>query len=369
MTLTKLTVTHRQVTVTAHIRIENLHVARTIHRLERVIAVFRLGDEHVIAIVFPVPSLFPQRPIENLRRLDFLIAVFLIHATHVLLHLLPHCPAFWMPENQAGRFILKMKQIERTTEFAVIALFCLFQHVQIRILILFSSPGRAVDPLQHLVLGVATPIGAGQLHQLEHLELTSGRHVRTTAQVGEFTFGIERHILIGRNRLDDFRFIRFADRLEIRHGLVARQYLACDRLIFLCQFHHLLFNRLQSFRCKWLLVRKVVVKPVFDDRPDRHLRIGEQLLHGVSQQVGRRVTDHFQPVGVLIGHDRDVCVMLNQKRGIDNLAINFAGKRGFRKASADIGSHLRNRHRRVELTLRTIGKSDCNHFALHGGGL
>jgi hypothetical protein len=57
------------------------------------------------------------------------------------------------------------------------------------------NPGRAVDALQLLVAMVAAPVGAGQLHQLEHLQLAGRRHVRATAEVDEGTLAIKRHFL------------------------------------------------------------------------------------------------------------------------------------------------------------------------------
>src|SRR5450830_214458 len=167
-----------------------------------------------------------------------------------------------MPKNQARRLILKMEKIERTTELAVVAFFRLFQHVQVAFLIFLLDPGSTVYALQHLVLGVAPPVSTGQLHQFEDLELAGGRYVRAAAQVGETAFSVERHILILRNRRNDLRLVSITDRLEISHRLVARQYLARDRLILLGQLSHLFFDRAQIIRRKRALVGKVIVETV-----------------------------------------------------------------------------------------------------------
>ena len=45
------------------------------------------------------------------------------------------------------------------------------------------APSRTVNPLQHFVLGITAPVGAGHFHELEGLELRRARHVRTTTQV------------------------------------------------------------------------------------------------------------------------------------------------------------------------------------------
>jgi hypothetical protein len=89
-----------------------------------------------------------------------------------------------------------VEEVQLLAQLAVVALFRLFQHVQVLLLVFLLGPGGAVDTLQHFVLAVAAPVGAGQLHQLEYLQLAGGRHVRAAAQVGEVAFAVQRHILI-----------------------------------------------------------------------------------------------------------------------------------------------------------------------------
>jgi hypothetical protein len=105
---------------------------------------------------------------------------------------------------------------------AVVALLGLFQHVQVGVLVFLLGPGGAVDALQLFVAVVAAPVGAGHLHQLEDLQLAGGRHVRAAAQVGEIAFAIQRHLLVGRNGLDDSA-LYFRPTQEELDRLVARQ--------------------------------------------------------------------------------------------------------------------------------------------------
>jgi len=50
----------------------------------------------------------------------------------------------------------------------VIALFRFFKLEQIGIQIFFFRPSRAVNTLQHFVVGITTPISDRQLHQLKY---------------------------------------------------------------------------------------------------------------------------------------------------------------------------------------------------------
>ena len=82
-------------------------------------------------------SFFPERNIQYLGCFDLLVAVVAIHVTHVLLDLLPDCPALWVPKNQPRAFFLKMKQVKFATNFAMIAKFGLCKHMQMRVLVVF----------------------------------------------------------------------------------------------------------------------------------------------------------------------------------------------------------------------------------------
>ncbi|MNT23253.1 hypothetical protein D3C72_1586660 [compost metagenome] len=138
-------------------------------------------------------------------------------------------------------------------------------------------------------------------------------------------------------------------------------------LILLGQFRHFLFDRRQIFGRERTLVGEVIVKAVVDHGADGHLCIGEQFLDGIRQQVGRRVADHFQTIGILVRHDRQFRILLDQIGSIDQLAVDLAGQGSLGQAGTNIGRNLGHGDRAVELTGGTIGKSDCKHIDLHIG--
>src|SRR3546814_8395907 len=63
------------------------------------------------------------------------------------------------------------------SKLAMVAFFGLFKHGQIGVLLFLGGPCRTVNALKHLIVAVATPVGAGNLHQLEHLQFARGRHM------------------------------------------------------------------------------------------------------------------------------------------------------------------------------------------------
>ncbi len=56
---TEFAVAQRQVAIASEIRVEDLDVARAVHRLDREVALLRLGREHVLLVVLPVARAFP----------------------------------------------------------------------------------------------------------------------------------------------------------------------------------------------------------------------------------------------------------------------------------------------------------------------
>ena len=69
-----LGVAHRQVAVGPLLQPEQVAVAGAVHRLERHRAVLGLGDEHVLAVLAPVPGGLPQLGVVELRGLDLGVA-------------------------------------------------------------------------------------------------------------------------------------------------------------------------------------------------------------------------------------------------------------------------------------------------------
>jgi hypothetical protein len=267
-----------QITVAAQALVEDLDVAGAVHRLDRVVAVFGRRGEHVLGIVLPMAGALPERTIHDHRRLHFTVAVAAQHAPQVLFDFLPDRPSLGVPENHPRCFVLQMEEVELPAELAMVALLGLFEHVQIGFLVFLAHPGGAVDPLQLFVAMVAPPVGAGQLHQLEDLELAGRRHVRAAAEIDEITLAVERDLLALRDGVDQLGLVVLSDRLEESHRLVALPDFALDRQITPGKLGHPFLDRRQIIEREWTLVGKIVVEAIFDHRPDRYLRAGNSSL-------------------------------------------------------------------------------------------
>jgi hypothetical protein len=185
--------------------------------------------------------------------------------------------------------------------------------------------------------------------------------VRAAAKVLERPFGVQRHVLARRNAADDLGLVLLAHGEEVLHRLVARQHATRDRLVLRGKLRHALFDRLQVLRRERPLVGEVVIEAVLDHRTDRDLRVGEEILHRIGQQVRRRMADHVQAFRILGRQDREPGVLRHPVAGVHDLAVDLAGKGRLGQAGTDRGGDFGHRNRLRELALRAVGKRDVDH--------
>src|SRR5690242_5350432 len=126
MDLAELGDLHRQLAITAQTVLENLHMARTIHRLDGidpfVFLAFLRQKDHV-RISRNVSGELPERFVHQLWRIDFYIAGSGLPPANVVLKGLKERPSFGVPKHRAGRFFLEMEEIHLASDTPMIALF------------------------------------------------------------------------------------------------------------------------------------------------------------------------------------------------------------------------------------------------------
>ena len=306
----KLGHAQRQVPIAFQTLIIDLHMARAVHGLERVDGFFarvilvNFDDEHILLVFFPVTRRFPQFAVHNLRRIYLDIAARILLATHVILQLGVNPPAVGMPEHLTGGLFLHMEQVHFTTQFAVIALGGLFQHMQVLFQVIAVLEGHAIDALQHRVLAVAAPIGTRHIHQLERVtgHLAGMLEMRTTAQILPIPVPIHADglAIIG-DRMHQLDLVGFARFLIMGDGVGARPDLSAHNIAGIDDLFHLFLDRTQIFGCERLGAVKVIIPTVFDHRPDGHFRVRPQFLHRARHDMGGIMADQFQRLCV-IGH-------------------------------------------------------------------
>ena len=339
-------------------------MARAVHGLEGVVALFTLGGEHVVAVLVPVAGFLPQGLVQDLRALDFLVAVVTVDAAHVLLHLLPQRPALGVPEDGAGRVLVDVEQIQLLAKPAVVALFGFLHALDVGVQLFLVGPGGAVDALQLLVFRIAAPVGACQLGELEGLEKARVGHVRAAAHVHVFLVVVQAHRLLIRHVVYQAQLVVFAARFEDFDHLGARRHFLDDVVVLCDQLLHALLDGGHVFRREGALVGNVVIKAFLDHRADHHLGGGIELLDRMAHQVGAGVADDLHALFVPGGDDLHARVMPDQVASVHQAPIHLAGHRVFCQPSAYGGSYLGHRDRAGKFASGAVGKSDV-HCVCH----
>ena len=101
-----------------------------------------------------------------------------------------HDPAddrsFRVPKDKPRTDLVRhAEQVELPAQLAVVPFLDLLEDPQVLVELLFRREGDSVDPREHLVLRIATPVRPGGVHQVERAHPSRTRHVGTPAQVEE----------------------------------------------------------------------------------------------------------------------------------------------------------------------------------------
>ena len=220
--------------------------------------------------------------------------------------------------------------------------------LQIIVEVLLREERRPVNALQLRVLLVAQPVRAGNVEQLERLDLSRRRNVRPAAEVGELAGAVNRNLFIGLGELlDEMALHEVAFFFELGQPLVARQKLARIRKVLLHQFLHLLFDLLQILRRKRSRTIEIVEKSALGRRPVAELGLRKQLQHRRRQQMRGRMPVNLQRLGISIGQQAKVGIFLQRPGQVDEIAVGFGRQRRIRQPWTD---RLRNLERS-----RTLG--------------
>ena len=244
----------------------------------------------------------------------------------------------------------------------MIALLSLLELLQIGVKLFFLRERGRIDARQHRPRRVATPIGARDLHQLESFADLAGRgHVRPAAEIGPLALGIELHLLIGRNGVDQFDLERFAALLEQALRFFARDDPLRKRLVAGDDLAHALFDRREVFGRERLVTEEVVIEAVLDHRADGDLRSGPKRLHGFRENMRRVMADELERAGIIARDELELGVAVDRIGEVGKLAVanHRHGPLGERRGNG-FGDFEPGDARLIG-ALSAVGKGDVDH--------
>ena len=233
--------------------------------------------------------------------------------------------------GKPGCLLAHHEDVHFTADAAVVALFGLFEVMQVLVQIGLLEECRAVQTLQLLAVGVAAPIGPGKLHHLESADLAGGGNMRARAQVNKVAMAVDGDLLVG----------QVVDVLKLE-ALVGEDFLrpldgnhfAHEGLVLLHNLGHLLLDCREIVRRDVLGQLEIVEIAVVGSGTEGNLRPWEQLLYRFRHDMRAGMAHDGKSLGALIGNDLDGCAVGYRSGNIHQLAVNLAGKRSFSKTGA-----------------------------------
>ncbi len=340
----------RQVAVAVVAGPVELDVARAVHRLQPQRPAFLLGEEHVVAVLVPVPGLLPQVDRVDDRRAHLAVAALPVELAPERCQLVPDHHPPRMPERPTRRDVAHVEQVELAAEPAVVAAAGLLQPLEVSLEVALREEGGAVDAGQHGLVGVTTPVGAGGREQLEGLDRRGGLQVRAAAQVLEAVLDVQADIA-GWKVLDQLQLVRLVlGRVAVDQLLLVHSVLAHERVLRAQDAAHLLLDPGQVVGRDRGREVEVVVEAVGDGRADRDLGARPQVQDGFGHHVCGRVAQHGQRLGIAVGDDPHPLAFAHREPQIAGLPVDLHGNRGLRQAVPDRLGHVE--------AARPVGKLD-----------
>ena len=208
---------------------------------------------------------------------------------------------------------------------------------------------------------VAQPVGAGDVEQLERLDLAGRRNVRAAAEIEELAGLVDRNLFIGLGELlDEVALHEVAFALELFQAFLARQKFARVGKVLLDEFLHLLFDLFQIFGRERSGAVEVVEESVLGGGAVAEFGLGEKFEHGGGQQVRGRMPVDFERLGIFLGEDAQVGVVVERAGEVDQIAVRLGGQGGVGQARADGLGNVERGGAFREFFAAAVGELDMN---------
>ena len=285
-----LTQSHRQVAIASFAVQIYLILERACHRTQRkalLRLIVRITDhEHSVQIMIPVAGDLVQLTFCHKRCLGQQIAVLLLHIFYPALQQLNHSCALGHQDRQTlADIIYRCKVFQLTTKLVMIALSRLFSLCQELIQLFLALECDTVDTLEHLIVGIASPVCTCRAQQLKSVMLyIAGRiQMRACAQIRKLALLVEGDLLAVGNTLDQLYLVRLV--LHQFQRLILRQYKSLQRKSFLADLLHFLLDLFQHFRRERYINIHIVIPAFIDRRTDRQFYLRIQSLYRLRHNM------------------------------------------------------------------------------------
>ena len=214
-------------------------------------------NKHTVSVMVPVTGYFVKVGLRHIRSFGQHVTSLFLFVFDESLQNLEHLCALRHKERQTLTDIfIGHKDTHISAEFVMVAFLCLFNSIEISLQVCFFIKSGTVNSRKHFVVLVTSPVCACKTCQLESLDHTGKRQMRTRAQIDEITLLIERYLFAFGQIVDKLHLVIFAVSRHKLNSFVFGQNESGDRIICLDNILHFLlylsklFGRDRSFEIK-----------------------------------------------------------------------------------------------------------------------
>ena len=146
--------------------------------------------------------------------------------------------------------------------------------------------------------------------------------MRPATQIDEVALPIQRDVLLGRDTVDNLGFVFFTHLSKEFDRFVSLPDFTLNRLVTVDDLPHSFFNGFEVGVGERFRPREIVIKSVFDGRPDGYLRVRPQFLDGFGKYVRRIVAQQFKPGIRITSNNLDLCILVDRAGQIPFVAVD-----------------------------------------------
>ncbi len=288
--LTQFAAANRKFPVGPHLSLVYQHGSRTVHRLDGVIFVIYLSEVHIIFIMIPMSGRPPQLLVEDQRRFYLFVSSLDMLLSPERFKTVSYDHSLRKEERKSRTFFRKHKEVHLSAYLAVVALLSFFYLGYILIQELLRGKCGSIDPLQHLLIRIASPVSSRYAHELKCLDLACGLHMRSRAQIYEVSLLVKGDHRILRKILYQFYFIWLACLFHIFDSFCSWKFKSFQRIIGLNYLLHFFLNLHKVFFSEFMFRVEVIIKSVLDSRAYGQLCVGPKAFNRLRHNMGSCVT-------------------------------------------------------------------------------
>ena len=290
--------TQRQIAVRSGLRFIYQQAARAVHGLHRKILVIDHRGIHILPVMIPVSGRLPKLSVQQNGRRNLLISFSVMQLSPIIDQDILQDHSLRQEERKSRAFLHEREQPHFLSDPAVIPLLRFLNPVQMLLKLFLVGIGRSIDTGEHLILLAPSPISARKARELKRLYIARMRQMRTRTQIHEVSLFIEADNRILRKVFNQFHLVRLVSLLHQSDGFFPGQGKALQTIALLHNLLHFLLNRSKIIAGYGLCKIKIVIKTIFNGRPNGQFCIRIQPFYGLRQNMGRGMAENLRTLAV-----------------------------------------------------------------------